>query len=308
MDRVALAEAELFTKRSCGAEEALALQLAADPNLRERMVEVETFTQRYIALRSRTTGGTTTTSTTLPATITIPVVVNVVYNNAAQNISDAQIQSQIAVLNEDYNRQNADAAKTPAEFGTVAANVGIKFTLQSIVRKSSTVVSWTSDNKVKSAKTGGLSPTNATSALNIWVCNLSGGMLGYAQYPGGASATDGVVMHYAAFGRTGTLMARYNLGRTATHEVGHWMNLKHIWGDAACGSDLVGDTPSHNAANSGLPTYPHYSTCTGSPTEMTMNYMDYTDDAGMNMFSSGQSDRIRACFASGGPRYAYYLK
>lgn len=293
-------------ERNCGSQEALQLQLAADPSLNGKMQQIEAFTQRIVAMRG-VTGGTTTTTTT-PATITIPVVVNVVYNTAEQNISDAQIQSQIDVLNEDFNRLNGDAYRTPEEFAGKAANLGIKFTLNRIVRKSSTVAAWTTDNKIKSTKTGGLAPTNATSMLNIWVCNLSGGMLGYAQYPGGSSATDGVVVQYNAFGRTGTLLTRFNKGRTTTHEVGHWMNLRHIWGDASCGDDLVGDTPPHNAANSGLPAYPHYSTCTGAPVEMTMDYMDYTDDAGMNMFSIGQKDRARACFASGGPRYAYYIK
>jgi hypothetical protein len=296
-------ETSQIAQRFCGAEEALQMQLAADPSLKEKMKQVENFTQRIITQR----GGTTTT-TTMPATVTIPVVVNVVYNTAEQNLSDAQIQSQIDVLNEDFQRLNADAASTPDLFVPNAASLGVKFTLHSIVRKSSTITSWTTDNKVKSLKTGGITPTNATSMLNIWVCNLSGGMLGYAQYPGGSSATDGVVIQYNAFGRTGTLMTRYNKGRTATHEIGHWMNLRHIWGDATCGDDYVGDTPSHNAANTGVPSYPHYSTCTGTPVEMTMDYMDYTDDVAMNMFSIGQRDRARACFASGGPRYAYYIK
>jgi hypothetical protein len=97
----------------------------------------------------------------------------------------------------------------------------------------------------------------------------------------------------------------YNLGRTATHEVGHWMNLRHIWGDATCGSDLVADTPNHNAANYGVPTYPHLSTCTVTPIEMTMNFMDYTDDRGMYMFTNGQKSRMTALFASGGVRAGF---
>jgi hypothetical protein len=96
--------------------------------------------------------------------------------------------------------------------------------------------------------------------------------------------------------------APYNLGRTATHEVGHWLNLRHIWGDATCGDDLVGDTPLHNTANYGCPAAGHRSTCTGTPIEMTMNYMDYTDDACMYMFSAGQSTRMNALFATGGTR------
>jgi hypothetical protein len=83
------------------------------------------------------------------------------------------------------------------------------------------------------------------------------------------------------------------------------MNLRHIWGDATCGSDLVSDTPTHNAANSGVPAYPHYSTCSGNPVEMTMNYMDYTDDRGMYMFSNGQKSRMSAVFVSGGARASF---
>ena len=95
-------------------------------------------------------------------------------------------------------------------------------------------------------------------------------------------------------------MSPYNKGRTATHEIGHWLNLRHIWGDATCGNDQVSDTPTHNGYNGGCPAYPHYSTCSGSPVEMTMNYMDYTDDACMYMFSTGQAARMQAALA--GPR------
>ena len=107
------------------------------------------------------------------------------------------------------------------------------------------------------------------------------------------------------FGLSGQANYPYNLGRTATHEVGHWLNLRHIWGDATCGNDLVADTPVHNGPNYGAPAYPHYSTCSGQPVEMTMNYMDYTDDRGMYMFSNGQKSRISAVFASGGPRNGF---
>jgi hypothetical protein len=101
----------------------------------------------------------------------------------------------------------------------------------------------------------------------MWACNLGQGLLGYAQFPGGAAATDGVVVLYSAFGRTGTLINTYNKGRTATHEVGHWMNLRHIWGDASCGNDLVADTPPAATANYGCPGYPKRSTCTGGLAE-----------------------------------------
>ena len=141
--------------------------------------------------------------------------------------------------------------------------------------------------------------------MNMWVCNLAGGYLGYAQFPGGSSATDGVVIDDNAFGTTGSATVPFDKGRTATHEVGHWLNLRHIWGDATCGNDQVEDTPLHNTYNFGCPAAGHKSTCTDTPLEMTMNYMDYTDDACMYMFSGGQRTRMLAVFASGGPRNSF---
>jgi hypothetical protein len=158
---------------------------------------------------------------------------------------------------------------------------------------------------MKKTNQGGIAPTSPTTKLNLWSCTIGGGILGYAQFPGGSSATDGVVIDSKYFGLSGSANAPYNLGRTGTHEVGHWMNLRHIWGDATCGSDLVSDTPTHNTANYGVPAYPHYSTCSGTPVEMTMNYMDYTDDNAMYMFSNGQKSRMAAIFVSGGPRAAF---
>jgi hypothetical protein len=158
---------------------------------------------------------------------------------------------------------------------------------------------------MKKTAQGGLAPTSPTTKLNLWACKIGGGILGYAQFPGGSSSTDGVVIDSKYFGLSGASAAPYNLGRTGTHEVGHWMNLRHIWGDATCGSDLVSDTPTHNTANYGVPAYPHYSTCSGTPVEMTMNYMDYTDDAGMYMFSNGQKNRMAAIFVSGGARFSF---
>jgi hypothetical protein len=189
----------------------------------------------------------------------------------------------------------------------VKANVGITFVLDQVIRKSTTKTSWGTRDTMKKAKQGGINPTSPTTKLNFWVCTIGGGILGYAQFPGGSSATDGVVVDSKYVGVTSNTGSAYpyNLGRTATHEVGHWLNLRHIWGDATCGSDLVADTPTHNTANYGVPTYPHYSTCTGAPVEMTMNYMDYTDDRGMYMFTAGQKSRIDAIFISGGARFSF---
>jgi hypothetical protein len=239
--------------------------------------------------------------------IEIPVVVNVLYRTATENISLAQIQSQINVLNADFNAANADYSQVPTLFSGVKANVGITFVLDQVIRKATTKTSWGTRDAMKKTKQGGINPTSPTTKLNFWVCTIGGGILGYAQFPGGSSATDGVVCDSKYVGVTSNSSSSYpyNLGRTATHEVGHWMNLRHIWGDATCGSDLVTDTPTHNTANYGVPTYPHYSTCTGTPVEMSMNYMDYTDDRGMYMFSLGQKARIDAIFISGGARFSF---
>jgi hypothetical protein len=283
-----------IARRGCASPEVLAAQLAADPTLAIRMNQIEAFTQKAMVTGRMVNGK-----------IEIPVTVNVLYRTAAENISLAQIQSQIDILNKDFNATNSDFNQVPALFEGVKANVGITFVLIGGYRKSTTRTSWGTTDDMKRASTGGIDPTSPTTTLNLWICTIGGGILGYAQFPGGASSTDGVAIDSKYIGSTGTAIAPFNLGRTATHEVGHWMNLRHIWGDATCGSDLVSDTPTHNAANYGVPAYPHYSACSGNPVEMTMNYMDYTDDRGMFMFSNGQKSRMGAIFLSGGARASF---
>nr|WP_314838645.1 zinc metalloprotease [uncultured Flavobacterium sp.] len=287
-------EASAALKRGCASQEVLDAQMKADPSLALRMNKIEEFTKNAMA-NGRLVNGK----------VQIPVVVNVLYRTTAENISLAQIQSQIDILNKDFNALNSDFNQVPTLFAGVKANVGISFVLDAVYRKSTTKTSWGTNNAMKIASQGGIAPTSPTTKMNLWACTIGGGILGYAQFPGGSSSTDGVVIDSKYLGNTGTAVYPFNLGRTATHEVGHWMNLRHIWGDANCGSDLVSDTPTHNAANSGVPAYPHYSTCTGTPVEMTMNYMDYTDDRGMYMFSNGQKSRMAAVFVSGGPRASF---
>lgn len=290
-------------QRKCGSMDVLQQQLQKDPSLAARMQAIETNTQRLIKSGSL--------SRLLPdGSIQIPVVVNVLYRTSAQNISLAQIQSQIDILEKDFNALNSEYGSVPALFSGVKANVGVHFVLKNVVRKSSTKTSWSATTEnMKKSSLGGIDPTTPDSVLNIWVVNFINyagqEVLGYAQFPGGSPSTDGVVIGYRYFGNTGTAVAPFNLGRTATHEVGHYFNLRHIWGDATCGNDLVGDTPLHNDANFGCPSYPHYSTCSGAPVEMTMNFMDYTDDACMYMFSSGQKSRMLATFTSGGGRSGF---
>jgi hypothetical protein len=283
-----------IARRGCASQEVLEAQLKADPTLAIRMNQIEAFTNNQLLTKRLVNGK-----------IEIPVVVNVLYRTTAENISATQIQSQIDVLNKDFNALNSDYNSVPALFAGVKANVGITFVLDQVIRKSTTKTSWGTNDAMKKVAQGGLAPTSPTTKLNLWSCTIGNNILGYAQFPGGAAATDGVVIDPRYFGLSGTANAPFNLGRTGTHEVGHWLNLRHIWGDATCGSDLVADTPTHNEENYGNPAYPHYSTCSGTPVEMTMNYMDYTNDNAMYMFSNGQKSRIAAIFVTGGPRAAF---
>ena len=286
------------TARQCASHEYNEALMAADPQFFAKQQNIEESTARFVANYA--------TNVTGRVAVTIPVVVHVLYRTATENISDAQIASQIAIMNADYRKLNADASKVPSNFSGLAADCEINFSLVQTIRKATSVTSfaYTGDPAKKSAS-GGDDPVSPTTKLNIWVCSLGGGLLGYAQFPGGAAATDGVVCLNTAFGNTGTAAAPYNKGRTMTHEVGHWFNLRHIWGDKRCGDDLVSDTPTADAENYGCPAIGKKSLCSGKPVEMWMNYMDYTDDACMYMFSTGQKARLQATVVAGGSRSLY---
>jgi hypothetical protein len=172
-----------------------------------------------------------------------------------------------------------------------------------IMRKKTTRLMWSDDNKIKYEANGGSTTWDAKSYLNIWVCNTVPGLTGYASFPGSALATDGIVVRYDAFGTTGRVAAPFNKGRTLTHEVGHWLGLKHLWGDQACGDDGIEDTPKQRGGNSGDPVFPKLSTCSTSPDgEMFMNFMDFTNDASMGMFTEGQKNAMRVQFTTAGAR------
>jgi hypothetical protein len=246
----------------------------------------------------------------------ISVVVHVVFNTASENISTAQIKSQIAALNKDYAAKNADRNQTPSVWKGLIANPNVQFALATkdpdgkptngITRTQTASASFADDDKVKSAATGGADPWPSNRYLNLWVCTFestpTGQLLGYAQFPGGPPGTDGVVILNTAFGTKGTAAAPFNKGRTATHEIGHWLNLHHIWGDTQhCeGTDLVADTPNQQLPNFGKPHFPHITCHNGPNGDMFMNYMDYVDDAAMFMFTSGQVARMTATLE--GPR------
>lgn len=244
----------------------------------------------------------------------IPVVVHVVYRTARENISQAQIDSQIDILNEDFRKRNSDVSTVPSAFAGAVADSRIEFELASVdpagdptdgvTRTKTSARGFGFDDAVKSSSTGGIDAWPSEVYLNIWVCELGGGLLGYAQFPGGPVATDGVVVTHTGFGSTGTAQAPFNKGRTTTHEIGHWLNLRHIWGDdydACSGSDFVADTPNQGGPNYGEPTFPTHS-CGNTPDgDMFMNYMDYVDDAAMVMFTAGQAVRMDAALDFRGP-------
>lgn len=247
--------------------------------------------------------------------INIPVVIHVLFNGSEQNISEAQIQTQLDILNNDFRRKNADSTNTPQHFRAFAADCNFKFTLAKvnpqgfpttgIIRKPTNVTGFSMDDDIKFSSSGGDEAWDSDKYLNIWVGPMSAGIVGYASAPGSDKNRDGVVIRYNAFGSIGAAKPPYNKGRTAVHEIGHWLGLIHIWGDLLCGDDLVDDTPTQQSYTRGCPTGNIIVSCGNAPNgNMYMNYMDLTEDACTNLFTKGQKVRMRALFNDGGPRHA----
>ena len=288
-------------RRTCGTMQVNERLLRMVPGYREARDALENYTWRTMLMPLAARTGCTK----------IPVVVHVVYKTPAQNISDAQIKSQIDVLNADFRKKNSDIGSVPGAFQPMTADARIQFELATsdptgqatsgILRVKTTKDFFSDDDGVKSSGTGGSDAWPADRYLNVWVCQLGGGLLGYAQFPGGPAATDGVVILHSAFGTQGTAAAPFNLGRTCTHEVGHWLNLRHIWGDdgtGCSGDDFVADTPNQAGPNYGTPTFPSVSCGNAPDGDMFMNYMDYVDDVAMMMFTAGQVTRMQAALDS----------
>ena len=299
---ILLFSATLFAQERCGTTDYLHFLENNHPEIMDEKINLEKGIQEWIKDNA---------NYQLKSIITIPVVVHVVYNSPQQNISDQQIQSQITVLNNDYRRTNIDAMMTPSVWTSVAADCEIEFCLTStdpngnntngITRTQTSQSSFSMQgDPVKDASSGGKDAWPNDDYLNIWVCNLGSSLLGYATPPfGNIGSDDGVVIGYNYFGTQGTVQSPYNKGRTTTHEVGHWLNLEHLWGGSwgSCGNDNVNDTPIQEEENYGCPAFPHNANSCGTTNadgDMFMNYMDYTNDACMNMFTQGQKTRMIA--------------
>lgn len=272
-------------------------------------------------------------------TLVIPVVVHVVWRQSGENLPLSTIQEQIDVLNEDYQRLNPDTSSLRAIFQPIAANPQIQFRLDSVIYKQTDTIFTSTGlfpdlnitNKVKRDCNGGDDAWDVTRYLNIWVCNLgSSGVLGFAyppanltNWPAGSEAPsvglEGVVLDYRIVGRAGSITVSGTTittqGRSATHEVGHYLGLRHIWGDGplavfgipdCSGNDGVSDTPTAGRGSNFL-CDPTQNTCgagtAGDLPDMIENYMDYSTESCMNTFTQGQVDIMRGILSSTGYRY-----
>ncbi len=292
-----------FAQAGCNTMERHAWLLKHNPSFAENLNNLERITQENLTTLRKGS------NLRVNSQVVIPVVVHVLYHDPSELISDAQIMSQIDVLNEDYSKTNADANLIPSSFSFVSSGSNLQFALAKrdpngnptlgITKTYTPFTSFDPDDindYMKFSATGGHDVWDRDKYLNLWVCNLSGSVVGRSQFPGGPASTDGVFIDYEYFGRTGNLAANYQKGRVTTHEVGHWFNLHHIWGDADCGDDFIFDTPTQQRANYGCPSFP-YPSCNNA-SDMFMNYMDYTQDDCKYMFTYGQVQRMSTALAS----------
>jgi hypothetical protein len=291
-------------RRQCGTMAVYHRLCEMDPTFRESLASIERRTQEVVnsdcMKRERR------------LLFRIQVVVHVIYHAPDERLSRRQIQSQIRILNQDFRMRNPSRRSVPRPWRSLAADAGIEFSLakQDPEGKPSSGVTYTQTDResfgtgdsLKRTGSGGIDSWDPSKYLNLWVAPLAGGLLGYAQFPGGPEDTDGVVISYKAFGTQGVSVPPFDQGRTATHEIGHYLNLYHLWGDTMdCrGTDHCCDTPPQRSPNYGKPTFPKISCDNGPHGDMFMNFMDYTDDAAMCLFTESQVARMVATLT--GPR------
>lgn len=274
-----------------------------DPEFIKKQAELEKATEEYLQQMNMNKSANAPSSQRVKRII--PIVFHVFHNGGPENISKQRILEQVEILNKDFQRLNSDTNETNPIYKSIAANCDIEFRLAKIdpngnctdgIVRVKTDLTYNADDNIKA-----LSRWPNNKYFNVWVVEtisttqVGGVVLGRSQFPGGSNATDGVLLKATV---TGNTSAYNNYGRTLTHEIGHSLNLRHIWGDATCGNDFVADTPPHNDANSGCPKN-KVSTCvSGNVIEQVENYMDYTDGNCQNMFSLGQKTRMDAVWNS----------
>ena len=296
-------------QEKCSTEKYSAEEIMGDPAFKDNLNAIEAF------IANRTSSShETQRQVPLSEIIRIPVVVHVLYHTPDQNVSKAVIDNMINALNRDFNKRNSDTANIPAAFKPYAVAMGFEFKLATsdpkgvgtsgIVKKYTPVQYWLSDDKMKFNSSYGDDVWDSKSYLNIWLCNLKD-VLGYSTLPGMDIKKEGVVISFDNIIDTKHTTPTVNDSRTLVHEVGHWLNLYHIWGDGYCGDDKVDDTPKQSTYTPGCPSGSRISSCGSSSSgDMYMNFMDFTDDICMNMFTNGQRKRARVLFDTGGPRHS----
>ncbi|MEL7119636.1 MAG: zinc-dependent metalloprotease [Bacteroidota bacterium] len=280
------------------------------PEMKERIQQIERFVSTYEANNSN-------------GKITIPVVFHVFFQEGQDYPSTEQIVSQLETLNRDFNRDKSEykhEADSREGFDRKVAKLDIDFCFPKTDPDGNKIDQainyiqvkenlWQTTDKMKSRETGGMSPWETKSYLNIYVVDLEAPASGYAQMPGGPEATDGIVIDFDFFGVSETNNPAYNQGKTLTHLIGSYLGLYELWNSIdPCSDDYVDDTPIHNAPNNKFPGYEHISTCPNNEeryaVEMSMNFMDNTEDEALYMFTLGQKNRIRAMVSEGGPRHS----
>ncbi|MBE7172193.1 MAG: choice-of-anchor J domain-containing protein [Williamsia sp.] len=281
-------------------------RLERDPALRARFEAQRTQFNRTVQERSAAIGN----ANKVAAVYTIPVVFHVVLTNPAV-VTDAQLQAQIDTLNKDYAGLNGDSTRIPSYFKSLFGKSSIQFCLaqrtpdgestNGIERITTTRTSFSNtDDGVKHASSGGADSWNSSNYFNVWVCVLSNNILGYATFPQDGNETEqGVVVDYRSL--PGSSFAAYNGGKTLTHESGHYFNLIHIWGDdetsnnTCSGTDYIDDTPNQSVATTSCYTGVRTDNCTSSGNGiMYQNYMDYSNDACLVMFTNQQVVRMES--------------
>lgn len=297
-----------FAQKKCVMQEYAEQQLSQDNLLKERLHEIEAFTSQKLSLATESVQRVMR----LPEIIKVPVVIHVLYHTPEQNVSKSTIDLLIAALNRDFNKKNPDTVNIPAAFKPFAASMGFEFKLATtdpqgrgtcgVIKKYTPITYWTSDDKMKFNATYGDDGWDSKSYLNIWICNMID-VLGYSTFPGMDEKKDGVVISSQGVSSTyGGTSPTINDFRTIVHEAGHWLNLRHLWGEGYCGDDNVDDTPKQSSYTPGCPSGSRISCTNSLPGDMYMNFMDFTDDPCMYMFTIGQRKRARTLFELGGAR------